>query len=226
MITCRSLIGFGTFGRLSYTHVASKSPKLLNECSLCRRNLSYRFTVEKFSSLVMDKGRRKRVTSDQASSSFAEVVEAQGSNAEGDMRKKSISMEVSSSQMRFIKGKGGETQKKIEDELGVQLLFPSSREEDSIMINGNSAENVAAASDKVRSIIVEAVESPNLDYSHFVSLPLALHPELVDKLINFQNSILGKAELDQDDNLEGNSISMASFTFPYKFLFYCCVDVN
>ena len=36
----------------------------------------------------------------------------------------------------------------------------------------------------------QAVNSPILDYSHFISLPFALHPELVDKLVNFQNSIL------------------------------------
>ncbi|KAG9157119.1 hypothetical protein Leryth_022834 [Lithospermum erythrorhizon] len=63
----------------------------------------------------------------------------------------------------------------------------------------------------------QAVESPNLDYSHFVSLPLALHPELVDKLINFQNSILGKAELDQDDNLEELGIEKSIFINPRTF---------
>ncbi|OIT05848.1 hypothetical protein A4A49_10974 [Nicotiana attenuata] len=40
-----------------------------------------------------------------------------------------------------------------------------------------------------------AVESQNQDYSHFVSLPLAIYPELVNKLINFQNSVLGITEV-------------------------------
>ena len=41
---------------------------------------------------------------------------------------------------------------------------------------------------------MQAINSPSLDYSHFISLPLAMHPELVDKLIKFQNSILGDVE--------------------------------
>ncbi|KAK9281113.1 hypothetical protein L1049_004006 [Liquidambar formosana] len=50
-----------------------------------------------------------------------------------------------------------------------------------------------------------AVKSPNLVYSHFVSLPLAIHPELVDKLVNFQNSILGNSDPNPDENLESDS---------------------
>lgn len=53
--------------------------------------------------------------------------------------------------------------------------------------------------------MLQAVKTPSLDYSHFVSLPLAIHPELVDKLVNFQNSILGISDACVDDNLEGNS---------------------
>lgn len=37
----------------------------------------------------------------------------------------------------------------------------------------------------------QAIKSPALNYTHFVSLPLAIHPQLVEKLFNFQNSILG-----------------------------------
>ncbi|KAK9266808.1 hypothetical protein L1049_025281 [Liquidambar formosana] len=55
------------------------------------------------------------------------------------------------------------------------------------------------------SISLEAVKSPNLDYSHFVSLPLAIHPELVDKLVNFQNFILGNSDPNPDENLESDS---------------------
>lgn len=45
----------------------------------------------------------------------------------------------------------------------------------------------------------------NLDYSHFISLPLAIHPELVDKLVNFQNSILGISDSCVDENLNSDS---------------------
>ncbi|XP_028548487.1 uncharacterized protein LOC110111973, partial [Dendrobium catenatum] len=36
----------------------------------------------------------------------------------------------------------------------------------------------------------QAVKSPNLDFTHFVSLPLAIHRELVEKLEGFQKSVL------------------------------------
>lgn len=52
---------------------------------------------------------------------------------------------------------------------------------------------------------MQAVKSPSLDYSHFISLPLAIHPELVDKLVNFQNSILGIIDSSQGENLESGS---------------------
>ena len=53
---------------------------------------------------------------------------------------------------------------------------------------------------------MQAIKSPSLDYSHFVSLPLAIHPELVEKLINFQNSILGSSEscLDEAEDSDTN----------------------
>lgn len=53
---------------------------------------------------------------------------------------------------------------------------------------------------------MQAIKSPSLDYSHFVSLPLAIHPELVEKLINFQNSILGSSEscLDEVEDSDTN----------------------
>lgn len=53
---------------------------------------------------------------------------------------------------------------------------------------------------------MQAIKSPSLDYSHFVSLPLAIHPELVEKLINFQNSILGSSDscLDEAENSDTN----------------------
>ncbi|MQL98466.1 hypothetical protein Taro_031179 [Colocasia esculenta] len=46
------------------------------------------------------------------------------------------------------------------------------------------------------------VRSPNLEFSHFISLPLAIHPALVERLYAFQNSILGSPSSSQDRNLE------------------------
>jgi activating signal cointegrator complex subunit 1 len=56
----------------------------------------------------------------------------------------------------------------------------------------------------------QAVQSRMLDYSHFISLPLAIHSDLVDKLNHFQSSILGASasheDSDKDDSLSEGSI--------------------
>ncbi|KAE8669922.1 Eukaryotic LigT isoform 2 [Hibiscus syriacus] len=102
------------------------------------------------------------------------------------------------------------TKEKIEKETGVQIILPSSKQEDAIIIEGSSADSVTKASKEIQHIIDEAVKTPSLDYSHFVSLPLAIHPELVDKLVNFQNSILGINDTWAGENQEGNSDGDAS----------------
>ncbi|XP_071733486.1 uncharacterized protein [Rutidosis leptorrhynchoides] len=119
--------------------------------------------------------------------------------------KHSISLEVGSSLFRFIKGKGGSTQASIEEEMGVRIIFPSSRKGESIIIEGTSPDNVARASERIQSVIDEAVKSSALDYSHFISLPLAIHPQLVDKLFTFQHSILGFSDANPDEVLDNSS---------------------
>ncbi|KAL5576481.1 hypothetical protein UlMin_018180 [Ulmus minor] len=119
--------------------------------------------------------------------------------------KHSISVEVGASLIRFIKGKGGSTQKEIEEEMGVKIIFPSSRTEDSVIIEGFSMDSVTKASTRIQTIIEKAVNSTNLDYSHFISLPLAIHPELVDKLFMFQNSILGCSDQRLEENVDSDS---------------------
>ncbi|KAL6193401.1 hypothetical protein ACLB2K_034485 [Fragaria x ananassa] len=59
----------------------------------------------------------------------------------------------------------------------------------------------------------EAVKIPSLDYSHFISLPLAIHPELVDKPVNFQNSIPGITDSSRGENLVEKSIFIKPETF-------------
>ncbi|KZV54668.1 activating signal cointegrator 1 complex subunit 1-like [Dorcoceras hygrometricum] len=121
------------------------------------------------------------------------------------LEKHSMSMNVGQSLMRFIVGKGRGTQKEIEVGTGVKIILPSSRKEESIIIEGNSVESVTKASEKVQIIIDKAVNSRALDYSHFVSLPLAIHPGLVDKLINFQNTILQIMACDNGENLDSDT---------------------
>ncbi|KAM0913640.1 hypothetical protein ACQ4PT_012059 [Festuca glaucescens] len=111
--------------------------------------------------------------------------------------------------MRFLKGKGGSMQKQIEQETGVEIIFPSSKEETVVVLKGKSAESIRKASERITKVLEEAVKSPMLDYSHFISLPLAIHPDLVDKLNNFQRSILGvsafNVDSDQDESLSEDS---------------------
>ncbi|XP_020226254.1 uncharacterized protein LOC109807932 isoform X2 [Cajanus cajan] len=119
--------------------------------------------------------------------------------------KHSVSMQVGASLFRFVKGKGGSTQKMIEEEMGVKIIIPTSKEEDFVTIEGMSIKSVNSASEKIQAIIDETVKSRNLDYSHFISLPLAIHPELVNKLINFQNSVLGNgSSMDENTDTDSN----------------------
>ncbi|XP_042480722.1 uncharacterized protein LOC122061508, partial [Macadamia integrifolia] len=75
-----------------------------------------------------------------------------------------VTIEVASSLLRFIKGKGGATQKQIEGEMGVKIILPSFKK-DSIVIEGVSLESVTKASEKIQDIIEKAIKSPSLDYS-------------------------------------------------------------
>ncbi|KAL4559989.1 hypothetical protein LXL04_032137 [Taraxacum kok-saghyz] len=125
--------------------------------------------------------------------------------------KHSISLQVGSSLFRFIKGKGGSIQSTIEEEMGIKIIFPSSSNEESIIIEGTSPDSVTRASERIQLIIDAAVKSPALDYSHFVSLPLAIHPQLVDKLFNFQNSVLGLQNLTPNEASSSSSKDRETF---------------
>ncbi|XP_006643952.1 activating signal cointegrator 1 complex subunit 1 isoform X2 [Oryza brachyantha] len=120
----------------------------------------------------------------------------------------SSSLQVDAPLMRFLKGKGGTMQKKIEEETGVKIIFPSSKEETCIVLEAKTTENIRDASEKIAKVLEEAVKSPMLDYSHFISLPLAIHPNLVEKLNHFQCSILGtSSHVDSD---KGEDLSEGS----------------
>lgn len=67
------------------------------------------------------------------------------------------------------------------------------------VIEGESLDVITKASERIQAIVDEAVRSPAYQYSHFVSLPLAIHPELVDKLVRFQCTILGVGDSDPKD---------------------------
>ncbi|XP_015621431.1 uncharacterized protein [Oryza sativa Japonica Group] len=120
----------------------------------------------------------------------------------------SSSVQVDAPLMRFVKGKGGTMQKQIEDETGVKIIFPSSKEETCVVLEAKTTEDIRKASEKIAKVLEEAVKSPILDYSHFISLPLAIHPSLVEKLNHFQCSILGtSSNVDSD---KGEDLSEGS----------------
>ncbi|KAL5152525.1 hypothetical protein HKD37_13G038632 [Glycine soja] len=154
------------------------------------------------------------------------------------------------------KGERGSTQKKIEEDMGVKIIIPTSKEEDFLVsfgldnveqecrwkkifedsVNDSAFPGVVAilrrshpategisinsgnsASEKIQAIIDETVNSRSLDYSHFISLPLAIHPELVDKLINFQHSILEIGScMDENTDTETDSNEDESTTTDTK----------
>ncbi|KAG8483374.1 hypothetical protein CXB51_023192 [Gossypium anomalum] len=69
--------------------------------------------------------------------------------------KHSLSIQVGASVIRFVKGKAGSTKEKIEKETGVQIILPSSKQNDSIFIEGTSADSVAKASEEIQRVIDE-----------------------------------------------------------------------
>ncbi|XP_062188947.1 uncharacterized protein LOC133892269 isoform X2 [Phragmites australis] len=167
---------------------------ITNDASLSENNLSF------------ESSSTKVVTEDN--------VEVSGFNKDLDgsdiSEKYCSSIEVDAPLMCFVKGKGGSMQKQIEEDTGVKIIFPSSTEETSVVLEGKSAESIRKASQKIANVLEESVQSRMLDYSHFISLPLAIHPDLVDKLNYFQSSILGLSasneDSDKDESLSEGSI--------------------
>ncbi|CAI5468678.1 unnamed protein product, partial [Closterium sp. Yama58-4] len=57
-------------------------------------------------------------------------------------------------------------------------------------ISGSSDEAATAAVDLLASVLAQAIDSPAVGYSHFLSLPLASHRPLVARLHDFRSSVL------------------------------------
>lgn len=78
--------------------------------------------------------------------------------------------------------------------------------EDNAELSGFNKDLAGSNVFRTYSSSVEAVQSRQLDYSHFISLPLALHPDLVNKLNYFQSSILGEENSNKDGSQSEGSI--------------------
>ncbi|KAL2608445.1 hypothetical protein R1flu_027018 [Riccia fluitans] len=96
--------------------------------------------------------------------------------------------------LRFLVGKGGSTKERIEKECKVQLKVPSTHEakvsKSGCTVTGTAA-GIEAARRKIKAILDEAVQS-KLQYTHFISLPLATHPDLLEQVEKFQEQILAR----------------------------------
>ncbi|KAI3802706.1 hypothetical protein L1987_30847 [Smallanthus sonchifolius] len=147
------------------------------------------------------------------------LAEPSNSKMASSTNKHSISLLVGSPLFKFVKGKWGSMQAKIEEETGARLIFPSSRNEESLIIEGTSPDSVGRASERIQLLIDEVVKSPAVDYSHFISLPLATHPQFVDNLINFQKSILGINDANPNKVLDSTEmgIDKSIFIKPHTF---------
>lgn len=53
--------------------------------------------------------------------------------------------------------------------------------------------------------IEQAAESPSLEYSHFISLPLALHPALVVQVTRFHDSVMDLIPKSNNDEAKSSS---------------------
>ncbi|KAL6850222.1 hypothetical protein ACP4OV_020849 [Aristida adscensionis] len=197
---------------------SSESKQVTENCLTANETLTSEGTTE-----VVIEVTTKDISSSENNLSFGSSstkiviennVKVSGFNEDLDVsnvsEKYSSTIEVDAPLIRFVKGKGGSVQKQIEEDTGVKIIFPSSKEDTSVVLEGKSDESIKKASQKIAEVLEEAVQSRMLDYSHFVSLPLAIHPDLVNKLNYFQSSILGASvsneDSDKDENLSEGTI--------------------
>lgn len=130
------------------------------------------------------------------------------------------SVQVDASLLRFIVGNGGKVKEKIENDTTTQLQIPPPRKAKRgsclVVIKGSSQTNVDNAVSQIRRVLEEAVESPSLEYSHFISLPLALHPDLVVQVARFHDSVMALFPAKQKDET-GHGVEESIFIKPATF---------
>eukprot|EP00249_Psilotum_nudum_P020030 c27527_g1_i5 orf=223-1509(+) len=120
------------------------------------------------------------------------------------------SVMVDSSLLQFVNGRGGKIKESIEKETDTKLSIPLPCEVKAgccVVVEGSFEESVEAAVRQIHMVLDEGIKSPDLEYSHFISLPLAVHPALVDQVAKFQSSVLAsmnveKQVTDEELNIE------------------------
>lgn len=107
------------------------------------------------------------------------------------------SIKVGAPYIRFIVGRGGRRKTSIEKATNASVAVPRARDvrsSVSLVVKGASQESVDAALAKIKDVLTRAERNPNLQYTHFLSLPLASHQGLVEQLRSFRKSVLQEEE--------------------------------
>eukprot|EP00249_Psilotum_nudum_P020029 c27527_g1_i3 orf=238-1527(+) len=118
--------------------------------------------------------------------------------------------------LRFVKGRGDKIKESIEKQTDTKLLIPLPHAVKAgccIVVEGLLEESVEAAVRQIHSVVDEAIRSSRLDYSHFISLPLAVHSVLVDQVAEFQSSILASINTEKqatDEELDVESLNIVN----------------
>ncbi|KAH7420396.1 hypothetical protein KP509_13G005900 [Ceratopteris richardii] len=131
------------------------------------------------------------------------------------------SIRVGSPYVRFVIGRGGVTVKRIEKETNAHIIFPPSKDIRSnakLIVKGDSQESIDRALAQIKRVLQRAERNPNLQYTHFISLPLASDDDLLEQLRNFRVSVLNEEqraanyvswfpETSAEENSDGNGLS-------------------
>ncbi|KAH7287007.1 hypothetical protein KP509_32G032900 [Ceratopteris richardii] len=107
--------------------------------------------------------------------------------------KYSTSVQVDACLLRFVVGKGGKTREKIQKDTSTRIKVPSPCEAKHgacFVVEGPSQSNVDAAVSQIGFLLEQAMQSSSLDYSHFISLPLASHAGYILQVNKFHDSVM------------------------------------
>ncbi|KAG0604245.1 hypothetical protein M758_10G156200 [Ceratodon purpureus] len=139
-----------------------------------------------------------------------------------EAEKLSASVFVDASLLRFLVGKGASTKERIEKDTGVRLKIPLAKDaktgKQAVILQGDSQEALDEAKNQVHEVIDQAIKSSQLQYSHFVSIPLALHSKLLESVVEFQKSVLESvASSGNDPGKSIHGIDKSIFVKPATF---------
>jgi hypothetical protein len=62
-------------------------------------------------------------------------------------------------------------------------------------------------------VYLQGIKSPQLQYSHFVSIPLALHSKLLESVVEFQKSVLESVASSSDGKVNYSLVTKDMFLF-------------